>query len=1004
MRPFFRLVLIVGCALTLAAPLLAKPRAGSKSSEPPRAAETHDGDAPAGLSPDDDERRAREDVTLHWDRAKTLLKQGAYRDALESLDAILAITPNDPRAQLYRSLCELRLKSPPPFGQLSPTQSRALQEQLRQEERAERRAAAQQKALEKQLRKEQTKWDQELEGLERQARAERAKTREAAKEEALRAVQEQLVQPASTTEPPQPPAETPASAQTNVRPAPAPVIVSGGPGAPSVELAPVVVPSAPGQPAEEAPLTPSLVGLTPPPPGAAQIRARQMSVLPDRKIAIAEGDVEVVFENTLLTCDRLTLFTDTQDAYAEGRVRLEEGNQVFRGEMVHYNLENKKGRFLQGTISSPPWHEHGRSVEHIAEGVYEVTPGYITSCELEPPHFKFYGRRAIVFADEKLARMRNVAFIVEQVPFLYLPWMTVADRQSPFFIIPGKKKPWGPFALMGYRYELPIPGNHKGTVRLDWRRFFVWGMGLDHQFESQQLGKGLLKVYFNEEQDLNVQNPKANLPKGAAQNRYRVLWRHRWQPLPDTSVITDIQKYSDVNFRKDLLFREEFVNEDAPESFISVVKNAPEFTLAGLVRKRVNRFQTLTDALPEVTLDVRPERIADTRLFSETHFDAANLQTKRAHSDNDTDVVRVDWFQQLNYALDLFRPVEVTPRAGVRQTFYTKDIQGSDRQGRRNLFSGQFSAGADASLKLFRIFPVTTNAMGLNLNLLRHVLTPTVGYSYIHQPTVPNELLNFAAASGSTNQLSFGLENKLQTKRPQGKGKLQPADLARIITSLPYTFRGSGNKQGGRLGDLAFDVELYPWPWLRLESDWSVPSHFPKSARDNRITAWNLDLITVGGAGTPQAHYAPGIQAPAPHAFEPGPQGAITLMPQGQWFLGLGHRYSQNDKTEDIVQFDWRLSEKWQIGTFHRVTWKEVAGGLKRFNNLREYQYTLRRDLHDWLAEFIYRVDREYGEELFLTLTLKAYPEMPIQVSDSYHQPKIGSQSSPFSPLRTVTP
>ena len=66
---------------------------------------------------------------------------------------------------------------------------------------------------------------------------------------------------------------------------------------------------------------------------------------------------------------------------------------------------------------------------------------------------------------------------------------------------------------------------------------------------------------------------------------------------------------------------------------------------------------------------------------------------------------------------------------------------------------------------------------------------------------------------------------------------------------------------------------------------------------------------------------------------------------------------------------------------------------------MREYQYTLRRDLHDWLAELVYRVDREFGEELYFTLTLKAYPEMPIEFEDSYHQPKIGSQSSPFSPV-----
>ncbi len=958
------------------------------SSEPARASQS--------------KRQSEEDLRRHWEDARRFLRQGAYEDARRSLEAILAVRPDDPWARAYRSLCERRLQSSRPFTQLAPGQLRALEQQLRQEDQAQRRAAAIQKAMERTTRKEQDRWDRELEARERQARREEELKRQEAKAQAAARARppgptlvtavaggERGRQAVAREEAaPQPP-----QAEEPKEPAAAVTVEPSQPAEPAL-------PAAPAEPGEE--LSPSLVGRALPAQGAVAINARQMSVSPDRKIAIADGDVEAIFENMVLTCDHLTLFTDTKDAYAEGRVRIEEGTQLFRGELAHYNLETKKGRFLQGTVSSPPWHEHGRTVEHIAEGVYEVTPGYLTTCELEPPHFRLAGRRATVFSDDRLARVRNVALFVEQMPFLYLPYISLADRQSPFFIIPGKKKPWEQFALMGYRYELPGPANQKGVVKLDWRRAFGWGTGLDHRFDDPRLGKGLLRLYYNEEP--NRREPRSALPKGADINRYRFLWRHQWEPMENTSVLTNIQEFSDVNFRKDFLFQDEFVDDDVPESFISMVRNDEDFTLSGVVRKRMNRFQTETEAFPQLTLDVRDQRIADTQLFSKNAFDIANLQTKNAHSENDTDVVRVDWFQQLSYALGLFRPIEVTPKVGVRQTYYTKDSQGgSERlQGERDVISGQFSTGVDASLKLFRIFPIASNIMGLNLNLLRHVLTPTVAYSYIHQPTIPSSLLNFATAGGTTNQLSFGIDNKLQTKRPDGAGKLKAVDVARFLTSLPYTFRGNGNKQGGRLGDWSFDLEVYPWSWLRLESDWSVPSHFVKGTRDDRIQRWNLDLVMVGGHGELSAQQAPKIQAPAARGFEAGPKGALVdlLLPEGQWYLGLGHRYSQNDKTEEVIQFDWRLSQKWEIGTFHRLTFKEVAGGAKRFNHLREYQYTLRRDLHDWMAEVIYRVDREFGEELFLTLTLKAYPQLPIELETAYHQPKIGSQSSPFSPVR----
>ena len=250
-----------------------------------------------------------------------------------------------------------------------------------------------------------------------------------------------------------------------------------------------------------------------------------------------------------------------------------------------------------------------------------------------------------------------------------------------------------------------------------------------------------------------------------------------------------------------------------------------------------------------------------------------------------------------------------------------------------------------------------------------------------------------------------------QHDAPRNTNGPRSADLVRWTLSLPYTFRGNANKPGGRFGDWSFDLELTPWRWLRIESDWSYPSHFVKGSRDRRMTSWNLDVAMVGGRQQAKAP-SPGKTAsldqaawrepevPESRSFEPGPRGALTglLIPEGHWYLGLGHRYSHNDKTEDVVQFDWRLSKKWEIGTYHRLTFKQVAGDSKRFNNVRERQYILRRDLHDWIAELVYRVDREFGEEVYFTLTLKAYPEMPIELGETYHQPKLGSQSSPFSP------
>lgn len=925
------------------------------------------------------------------------MEVGDYREALQTLEVIAAIHPEDSWVPLYREMVQSRLGSKDLKPHLSEDRLSRLRERLKEEEKEQDKKARQAKVLKRTIKREQDKWDEALkkkrEAQERakiasereslrkrkekarqltdKEKAHRRQQREESHQKRVQAVSDEPVLPVVPLEPK------------------APEIVQQ-PGEQRVELAPIRVPTREREPQGSRELVET---------GVVEINALHMSVFPDRNIAIAKGDVEVLYGGTRLTCEQLTLFTDTHDAYAEGDVRIMDGDTLFRAEMAQFNLDTKKGRFLEGTVSSSPWHQHGRWFEQITEDVYRVNPGYVTSCDHEPPHFKFASRESTVFSAEGRARTSHTALIIDRLPILYTPWFLFSNSQSPFYIRPGKRNPWGQYALMGYRYELAgLPGKaqHEGTLKMDWRRHFGWGVGMDHKIDSQEWGEGLLKLYYNDLKNRRERN--AGLPKGADEKRYRLLWRHLWQPYPNTRVITDVQEFGDENFRKDLLFYEEFTSEATPESLISMVTSTPNYSITAAVRKRLNRFQGVTEELPSVEFELPERPIGDSWLFTDTTASVSSLNTKNANSDEDTDVVRVGWRQQLRYALNWFRPVEVTPSVQVRQTYYTKDIQGATREGKRDLISGQFSTGVDASLKLFRIFDVATNAFGLGINQLRHVLTPTIAYSYFHEPTVPNSLLAFSTASRPSNRVTLELENKLQTKRPSGD-VMRSVDLMRWIISLPYDFHGSGNDAGGRLSNWQFDLEVYPWPWMRFESNWTRQSHTTVGV-DSQTPIFNTDLVIVGGRPDASAINAPSLQALKPIGTGVENVDVLSFLPIEEWFLGMGHRHTHNSKTESVLQFDWRLSDKWQIGTFHRFTWKEVAEGVKRFGNMREYQYSLKRDLHDWVGELVWRVDREFGEEIFFNITLKAFPQMPFELADSYHQPKDRSQSSPFSPVK----
>ena len=74
----------------------------------------------------------------------------------------------------------------------------------------------------------------------------------------------------------------------------------------------------------------------------------------------------------------------------------------------------------------------------------------------------------------------------------------------------------------------------------------------------------------------------------------------------------------------------------------------------------------------------------------------------------------------------------------------------------------------DATTRFYRVFDVQSDAFGIEINKLRHIISPNVGWAYTYKPTVSSsKLLQFDGLDsiGEANQINMSLENKLQTKR-----------------------------------------------------------------------------------------------------------------------------------------------------------------------------------------------------------------------------------------------
>ncbi|MBU4312006.1 MAG: LPS assembly protein LptD [Candidatus Omnitrophica bacterium] len=670
-----------------------------------------------------------------------------------------------------------------------------------------------------------------------------------------------------------------------------------------------------------------------------EVNGDQVEYLPKEKKVVGKGNVSIDYGDTLLTCDKITVYTETKDADAEGNVVLKSPTGEVRGQRVKYNFTTKQGEILKPRIKSGEWYGGGDKGDLEADGSVRIKEGYITSCDREKPHYKIASKNIVIYPDNKVVA-KNVFFKVGNVPVAYLPrydYSLNADWPT-INVIPGKRQKWGFFVLSSYRYELDE--NNKLTLNLDEREKWGFGSGLDYKYAFDDLGHGLLRTYYTHQRDMdrNENNAKAE------EERFRVQLRHRVDINENLTALLEYHRASDVDFTKDYFYRGEYDSESSPESYFYLLDREPEYALSLLARKRVNRFQAVVERWPEARFDLKDQRLFDLPVYFKTDSSFTNLNSKTADNTTDSDVIRFDTYNRLTAPLELVDFLSFSPFAGTRDTFYSKDINGDEEE-----FRTAFYAGADLSAKFAKTYEVSGSFLGVDFDRLHHIVTPTIEYEYIHAPSMaPGNLQQFDDIDSVDRKSAFtlGFENRLQTKRLLD-GKLSTVDLGYLLLTGDYLYKP---ENGTRFSNVKGDLELTPFKWLRIESD----TQYDPATRD--FQSWNADLY---------------------------------VNKSEKWQLGFGSRYWQDTEHELTSELFYKLSDEWAVRLFGRFDLKEVeADGHKIINRFNSKEITVIKDLHCWLAEVSLDLDRDGGATVWLVMKLKASPKVPFDFNDFYPHPK----------------
>lgn len=659
----------------------------------------------------------------------------------------------------------------------------------------------------------------------------------------------------------------------------------------------------------------------------------------DGSTITAEGNVVVFRDQTTLSCDSVEFSQESNVARATGNVKLITPNGTLEGENLVFNFDTMTGDFQETKIYANPYYGFSETVEKISDDQINMINGYITTSDYDNPEYRLHSKKIEVHPGDKMVA-RNVIWYFGKLPIMYIPKFvqSLEDKKPRVILTPGYDKEWGMFLLSQWRYY--FSENFKGTIHLDAREKKDMAEGLDLEYVTDNFGKGVFYTYYMNERSITSDRFYEERPSPTVEKeRFKINWRHTWNIDDKTNAIMQYYKLSDSTFLKDY-FEREYEQDSTPQSYFLLTHKLPHANLSFRTDVRVNRFTSQVERLPEVSYSYASQRIGDSDFYFANTTTYSNLTEKYASpSEVRQKTSRLYSANRLTYQKKIGF-IEFKPYVGGSHTYYSR----IKTAGEEDIVRGAFNTGASLGTKFYRVYNASFNKYGLEIDKLRHVITPSINYSYAHDPTtLSDELDQYDGIDTITrnHSINFVLENKLQTKRNN-----ESYDLVRFSTETDFNLKE--DTSSGGFANVINDISLYPSKRVTLRADSIYNTNL------DHLTTANFDLYVKGD--------------------------------NDKWTWNLGKRWHREADDQITTEFLWRINPIWAIRLYERF---DIDEGSQK-----EQSFTLSRDLHSWVMDISFTEKRGEGSEILLVFTLKAFPDIGFDFGSSFNKRKSGSQSN----------
>ena len=611
-----------------------------------------------------------------------------------------------------------------------------------------------------------------------------------------------------------------------------------------------------------------------------------------------------------------------QEIYAEGNIIFQWGDDTLQADKLYFDFNRIQGKAvgvrlglknLQRWVAEGDESDWGRGTDRtprvgkdaikevyisakeiriLGPSLYEAEDARVTTCDYGEPHYAIEASSVEVIEGRRI-KVRSATARVLGVPLLYWPYLYWSMDWNPY--IPsfrvGNSSEFGPFVESDW-----ILYSGKGLrvgADLDYYEQRGTGYGLNARYHGRDFrGKALgYRIQDRGEDELPLpfsREPDGFAPDPQGEEMERARWRSRWlhrHRLPlGLEIYGEYSESSDRNFLPEY-FEREFRESKDQETLLYLKKIRPFWGVTALYKVRRNDFESTTEVLPQVTLDVVKAPVFGVPLIGRAvHYtqrtELANLRFRpddvqvktgidldgnglyQPAPGPDLDPPRFDTFDPAAYDLDgdeipdflprvrswrfdtfhearlpiPLGPVTMAPFISGRYTLWEKTFVTSDGADR-----GQAGAGARLDTQVHRAWD--TQVPGLQINGLRHVFNPSLTYFIRYLNTNgPDGVIPFDSIDriDETEAVTLNLRNRIQTRRRALYGLPGQTSVDLLDFEIEGSYFPSRRAPPDRRqsSDIKFDLRTNMLPYLVLFGQAEVdPS-------DGHADSWSFGGLT----------------------------------------------------------------------------------------------------------------------------------------------------------------